>query len=106
MIVCDGFESHLYGIETSEVLLSNVKPSTFESHLYGIETRQAVDGFVYLRRLNRTFMELKHNIIDFNINKYLRFESHLYGIETAVAVRFFVVPYLFESHLYGIETRE
>ena len=54
------FESHLYGIETSDAEKREAVIKLFESHLYGIETFDWLLLSGTTSCLNRTFMELKH----------------------------------------------
>ena len=57
------FESHLYGIETQARHHGCTTDAPFESHLYGIETWDFYNYDGSENGLNRTFMELKLNVL-------------------------------------------
>ena len=53
----------------------------FKSHLYGIEIETEFKARSEIKRLNRTFMELKFRINKVSCKTIETFKSHLYGIE-------------------------
>ena len=75
------FQSHLYGIESDDLLVVVLSDSKFQSHLYGIERAGLLE---VLRRgdgFNRTFMELKA-LSTKAMAMSTVFQSHLFGIES------------------------
>ena len=81
LLVCDGFQSHLYGIERKLFYLCLTDFNSF----------------------NRTFMELKGTQFAV-VNRQEQFQSHLYGIESTQLTRHRHRTRMFQSHLYGIES--
>ena len=77
------FQSHLYGIESTHVLLSSERVRWFQSHLYGIESR---NGRAHHQEHDVSIAPLWNWKIwpPRPCPSAHRFQSHLYGIESHV----------------------